>query len=235
MIGRNRRTSLRLRLGIAAAAAVVVGGGAAGVVAVSASHSNTTTAQSAGYSSQSGRWMSYSSAMSSAMNGWSKSPNKSIVTLSQMKPMSAWYQAAWHHHTIALQRGVVVATGRNTIAVKSFNGHLELWNLSKGTKVVNVASNPTAQSAMSGGTMQMPAKMMKAKGLAKGDFVFIFGERVKGKLIAQLVLFAAPAKVTPTPPTPPTMKATPGATMVPTTPAPAPTTSAGLQFSGKNS
>ena len=50
------------------------------------------------------------------------------------------------------------------------------------------------------------------KTLAKGDLVFIFGERVHGKLVAQLVLFVAPVKVTPTP----TPTATPSITTSPT-------------------
>jgi hypothetical protein len=37
------------------------------------------------------------------------------------------------------------------------------------------------------------------KSLAKGDLVFVFGERVHGQLDAQLVLFAAPMKTAPTP------------------------------------
>ena len=60
--------------------------------------------------------------------------------------------------------------------------------------------------------MAMPSHMhmnMGAKTLAKGDLVFIFGERVHGKLVAQLVLFVAPMKVTTTPTATPSMTATP--------------------------
>ena len=86
MTGRNKRASLRVRLAVAAA--VLVGGGAAAAVGV-ATHSNAVEAQSASYSTQhTGRTMAYTDAVSSAMNGWSRSPSNSLMTLSHMKPMS---------------------------------------------------------------------------------------------------------------------------------------------------
>ena len=227
MIGRNkrgiRRASMRIRLGVAAA--VLVGGGAAGVVAVVASHSNAT-AQSAGYTTSMGfrQSLSETQALSSAMNGWNKNPNQSIRTLTQMTPMRTFNMMPWHTHTIALQRGTVVAAVRDEFVIKSSNHQLELWYVNHGTKIVNVGSNPTGITAMTGGTMAMPSHMtmnMRTRTLAKGDLVFIFGERVHGNLIAQLVLFVAPTKVTPTATpsmtTSPTMTATPTTTAKPTT------------------
>jgi hypothetical protein len=241
MIGRNKRGIRSMRVRLAIAAAVLVGGGAAGVVAVAASHGNAATAQSAGYSTNLGRTMSYTGAMSSAMSDWHRSPNTSIVTISHMTPMSTFTMMPWHTHTIALQRGTVVAATKNQLVLKSTNRTLELWYLNHGTKVLNVGDNPTGISAMSGGTMGLPSRMnMKAKGLAKGDTVFIFGERIKGKLVAQLVLFVAPAKapvVTPTATTP--TATTPAATPTATATTPAPVTpratSTAPMFSGNNS
>jgi len=227
MIGRNkrgiRRASTRVRLAVAAA--VLVGGGAVGVVVLAANHSGAQAAQSAGYTRHT---LSETQALSSAMNGWNKSPDSSIRTLTQMQPMRTFNMMPWHTHTIALQRGTVVAAVRNEFVIKSSNRQLELWYLNHGTKIVNVGSNPTGTTAMTGGTMAMPNNMtmnMRTRTLAKGDLVFIFGERVHGKLLAQLVLFVAPMKVTP-PTTPtatpsmttsPTMTATPSMTATPTT------------------
>jgi hypothetical protein len=226
-----RRASIRLRLAIAGA--VLVGGGAAGVVAVAANHSSPLAAESAGYSH---RTLTETQALSSAMNGWNKSQTKSLTTLTQMTPMRTFDMMSWHKHTLAVQRGTVVAAERNAFVIKSTNRQLELWYVNHGTKFFNVGASSVGMRAMTGGTMAMPGNMrmnMKTKVLARGDFVFIFGQRIKGKLVAQLVLFAAPVKVTPKPTaTPsmtatPTMPATPSMTATPTGTAPA--------FSGNNS
>jgi hypothetical protein len=224
MIGRNkrgiRRASMRVRLAIAAA--VLVGGGAAGVAAVAVSHSSApTAAESASYYTDSWGYrqsLSETQALSSAMNGWNTSQNRSLMTLAEMKPMSTFSMTQFHTHTLAVQRGTVVAASKNQIVVKSTNHMLELWNLNHGTKVLNVGGTQTGMAAMTGGTMGSPEQMgqmsMKAKSVAKGDLVFIFGERVHGELVAQLVLFAAPMKTSPvtTPAAMPSMTATPGMT-----------------------
>jgi hypothetical protein len=219
----KRGISMRVRLGVAAA--VVVGGGAAGVVAVAASNNGASTAQSAGYSTSLGshRTLSETQALSSAMNGWNKSPSKSLSTLAQMKPMSTFSLTPFHTHMLALQRGTVVATAKNEFVIKSTNRTLELWHIAGGTKLLNVGASPTGMAAMTGGTMAAPHWMnTKVKNVAKGDLVFIFGEKVHGELIAQLVLFVAPVKPVVTPTATPTaaptvtVTATPSMTVKPT-------------------
>jgi hypothetical protein len=221
MIGRNkrgiRRASMRIRLGVAAA--VLVGGGAAGVVAVVASHSNTT-AQSAGYTTSMGfrQSLSETQALSSAMNGWDRSPSSSLTTLAEMKPMSTFTMTSFHTHMLALQRGTVVATARNEFVIKSSNRMLELWHLNNGTKLLNVGGSQTGMAAMTGGTMAASGHMnTRVKNVAKGDLVFIFGEREHGELVAQLVLFAAPMKPAPTttPSATPSMTTSPSMTATP--------------------
>lgn len=225
MTGRNKRAPLRVRLAVAAA--VLVGGGAAAAVGV-ATHSNQVAVQSAGYSTQHmGRTMGYTDAVSSAMNGWAKSPSNSLMTLSHMKPMTNTMMMSWHTHMLALQRGTVVAESirQKELVVQSNNGTIETWHWNNGTKAVNVGSNSTGMSAMTGGTMPMRNRWgrhlnTKAKAAIKGDMVFVFGERIKGKLIAQLVLFVAPMKPAPvvTPTATPSMTTTPP-TATPTAPA----------------
>ena len=211
-----RRAATRVRLAVAAA--VLVGGGAAGVVAVAASHSGATTAQAAGYTRQA---LSEPKALSSAMNGWSKSPGRSLTTLSEMTPMRTFNTTAWHHVILVVQRGTVVATARREFVVKSSNHALALWHLSRNTKYLNVGGSRAGMAAMTGGTMAVRGRMnANAKGLANGDLVFVFGERENHTLIAQLVLFAAPVKVTPKPTATPSMTATPGMTATPTATAP---------------
>lgn len=230
-----RRASIRLRLAIAVA--VLAGGGAAGVVAVAASHNGALAAQSAGYSH---RTLTETQALSSAMNGWNRSPSRSLTTLTQMTPMRTFDTMRFHTHTLAVQRGTVLAAARNAIVIKSSNRTLELWYVNRGTKFLNVGASQVGMRAMTGGTMAMPGHTrmnMKAKALARGDLVFIFGQRLKGKLVAQLVLFVAPVTMMPKPTATPSMTATPA--MTPTAPATpsmtATPTGSAPAFSGNNS
>jgi len=228
------RASMRVRLAVAAA--VLAGGGAAGVVALNASHNGPATAESAGYYQTSGRTLSYTSALSSAVKGWSKSPSTSLATISHMKPVTNYWTQSWHHAIIFIQRGTVVAVGKGEFAVKSANGTIETWHVNDGTKTRNVGGTSTGLSALTGGTTKVPSwwKMnTKVKGIAKGDLVFVFGEREKHTLKAQLVLFAAPTTTTATPTATPTAT-TPTATPAATAPAVTPT-GTGATFSGNHS
>ncbi len=150
--------------------------------------------------------------MSAAMSTWNRSPQTSLSLISQMTPMRTVSMMPWHNHTIALQRGTVVAAVRKEFVIKSSNHQFEVWFVNHGTKFLNVGPSSMGMAAMTGGTMAMPNNMhmnMGAKTLAQGDLVFIFGERVHGELVAQLVLFVAPMKVTTTPTATPSMTATP--------------------------
>jgi hypothetical protein len=208
------RASKRVRLAVAAA--VLAGGGAAGVVAVSASHSGGLgTAESAGYYQTTGRTLSYTSALSSAVKGFSRSPGSSLTTISHMKPVTNYWTQSWHRAIIFIQRGTVVAVGKGEFAVKSANGTTEIWHANRWTKTENVGGTMTGLSAMTGGTTKVPSSWhmnTKVKGVAKGDLVFVFGERENHTLKAQLVLFAAPAM------TATRAAATPTATMPTATP-----------------
>ena len=220
MIGRNkrgiRRASTRVR--VAVAAAVLVGGGAAAAVGIAASNHGTVDAASAGYYTH--HSLSEQHAMSDAMGWWQKSPSTSLSLISQMQPMKNVSTTTWHSHTLVLQRGTVLGETRNEFAIKSSNNQLEIWHVNGGTGILNVGGTSMGMNAMTGGgsMMQMPSHMrwnMGARKLAAGDFVFIFGEKSHGELVAQLVLFVAPTTtVTPTttPTATPTMTATPTAT-----------------------
>ena len=197
------RASTRVRLAVAAAVLAGVGG-AAGVVAVGASHSGLATAESAGFVQTSGQTLSYTSAISSAMKTWDTSPSTSLRTLSHMQQINNYWTQSWHHVTLFFQRGKVVAAGKNEFAVQSANGKLEIWHTSGKTAILNVGGTSTGMSAMTGGSVNMKvpswwAMNTKTRGLAKGDLVFVFGEREGHTLKAQLVLFAAPTTTAITP------------------------------------
>lgn len=276
------RTNMKARLGIATA--VVVGGGAIGVAAVATGgHNTSTNVQSSAYGTTLNfhHTMSEGTALSAALTQWSKSHQKALTTLAQMKPMRTFAQTTRHHTTFAAQRGVAVLATKQFLLVQSAknpSGALHLWWL-KGTAFANVSSNATgmvamtgnnnaakaamqhnnmapAQAAMAGSTgmaQRMAAPVTKTitftvqtgdttitititrstakvttppatptatptamatptasattqpvfttvNGVVKGDMVFVVGERVRGQLVAKLILFAAPTTtVTPTP------------------------------------
>ncbi|HEY6492161.1 MAG TPA: hypothetical protein VIZ43_02740 [Trebonia sp.] len=182
---------------------------------LSASHSGAAVAESAGYYQTSGQTLSYTSALSSAVKDWSKSPGTSLTTISRMKPVTNYWTQSWHRATIFIQRGTVVAVARGEFAAKSANGTIEIWHTNGKTATLNVGATSTGMSAMTGGTTKVPSwwnMNTKVRGIAKDDLVFVFGERENHTLKAQLVLFAAPTTTTTT--------TTPTATM-PTATAPA--------------
>jgi hypothetical protein len=221
-----RGMSMRVRVGLAAA--VLAGGGAAGAVVLSAGHDSAVNAQSAGFI-QNSRMMSYSSAISSAMKTWDTSPSTSLRTLTHMQQMNNYWTQSWHHHTLFFQRGKVVAVGWHAFVLRSANGMTEVWHTSGGTAILNVGGTSMGMDAMTGGSanMRIPSWWdmdTRTRGLAPGDFVFVFGERQGHTLKAQLVLFAAPTKTktqapvptTATPPAPANAPAVAPAGNVPT-------------------
>jgi hypothetical protein len=195
-----RGMSMRVRVGVAAA--VLASGGAAGAVVLSAGHGSAVNAESAGFI-QSSQTLSYSSAISSAMKTWDTSPSTSLRTLTHMQQINNYWTQSWHHVTLFFQRGKVVATGRNEFVVRSADGKLEIWHISGKTAVLNVGGTSMGMSAMTGGSVNMRVPSWwtmdtRVRGLARGDLVFVFGEREGQTLKAQLVLFAAPTE-TPAP------------------------------------
>jgi hypothetical protein len=214
-----RGTSMRVR--VAVAAAVLAAGGAAGAVALTAGHDGAVDAESAGFIQSGSGSMSYSSAISSAMKTWDTSPSTSLRTLSHMQQINNYWTQSWHHHTLFFQRGKVIATGRDKFTVRSADGMVETWQISGKTAVMNVGGSSMGLDAMTGGSMNMQIPSWwtmdtRTRGLAKGDFVFVFGEREGRMLKAQLVLFAAQGRTTAPAPAP--MTSTPAMT---TTNAPA--------------
>jgi len=175
-------------------------------------------AASAGYYSH--HYLTESHAMPEAMNWWHKSPTTSLRLISQMQPMKNVNTTQWHGRTLVLQRGTVVGALKNEFVIKSSNNKFEIWHTSRGSAVLNVGPTSIGMNAMTGGgtSLAIPNNMNMNMGttkLAAGDFVLIFGQKVKNELVAQLVLFVAPTTtVTPTttPTTTPTMTATPTAT-----------------------
>jgi hypothetical protein len=200
-MSRRGMRGMSMRARVAVAAAVLAGGGAAGAVALSAGHGSAVNAESAGFVQHSSQPLSYTSAISSAMKTWDTSPSTSLRTISHMQQINNYWTQSWHHATLFFQRGKVVAAGKNEFAVRSADGMLEVWHTSGKTAILNVGGTSMGMSAMTGGSVNMRVPSWwtmdtRTNGLAKGDFVFVFGEREGHTLKAQLVLFAAPTTAT---------------------------------------
>ena len=152
-MGRNRRGSrkvnMRARIGVAAA--VLLGGGAIATVAVATNDlSSITSAQSAGYTVNFQHPVSVQTALTTALNDWSRSQQKSMSTLANMAPMKSFVTVREGHTILAAQRGVVVLATKHFLLVKSVNGSLHLWLVNGATKTKNVAGSTTGMTALSG-------------------------------------------------------------------------------------
>ena len=167
-----RCAGTRARLAIAAA--VIVGGGAVSAVAVTASHSGATTAQSAAYTTGYRHTLSESKALTEGFGEVAASPASSLVTLAEMDPLLTFAQVRWHGVTLAAQRGVVVVATKKFIVVRSANGALHLWWISKGTYFKDVGATASGMAAMTGsntaaGTAMATGDMMPAATVMAGS------------------------------------------------------------------
>jgi hypothetical protein len=159
MMGRNRRSpagrrgsSLKARLGIATA--VVVGGGAIGAVAVATnSHTSTPAAQAAGYS-HSYNWGNYynsqASYLSSGLSDYTWSQARAFSMFAHLANTKRETDMTRGRSTFAFERGTVVLATSKFAVIRAANGQFNVWFLSGGTKVTNVASSMTGTTALTG-------------------------------------------------------------------------------------
>jgi hypothetical protein len=158
MMGRNRRrpagrggSSLRARLGIATA--VVVGGGAIGAVAVAtAGHTTVSSARAAGYSSHYQPSSNQANALATALSDYSESHAQAFSMFSHLTNTGRETEM-WHGRSkFAFERGAVVLATRKFAVIRAANGTFNVWWLSRGTKVINVAGSMTGTAALTGST-----------------------------------------------------------------------------------
>ncbi len=165
MMGRNRRgpagrrrSNLKARLGIATA--VVVGGGAIGAVAVATtSHPGVTAAQSAGYSSHYSFNGNQANDLSTGLSDYSWSQGRAFAYFSHLANTN--HETEWWsgHSKLAFERGTVVLATKKFVVIRAANGSFNVWWLSGGTKVTNVAASTTGTTALTGSTSAAGAAM----------------------------------------------------------------------------
>jgi hypothetical protein len=166
MINRNMRgiRSVGVKARLAVAAAVLVGGGAAGVVAVAANHGGSTaaaTAESAGYTSSLNSSVRETQVLDEALNSWNKSQQSTAIDqVAELTQFRSFVQVTLHHHaTLDAQRGIVVLATKKFLVVRSSNGSLHLWWLSKATGIKNVDASTTGWTAVTGSHSAATAAM----------------------------------------------------------------------------
>ncbi len=165
MMGRNRRgpagrrrTSLKARLGIATA--VVVGGGAIGAVAVATtSHPSVTTAQSAGYSKHYSFYSSQVNDLNAGLSDFSWSHARAFAYFSRLANTNRETELWQGHSKLAFERGTVVLATKKFVLIRAANGSFNVWWLSGGTKITNVAASMTGTTALTGSTAAASAAM----------------------------------------------------------------------------
>ncbi len=165
MMGRNRRgpagrrgSNLKARLGIATA--VVVGGGAIGAVALATtSHPSTTAAQSAGYRSSYSSYNNESYNLAAGLNDFSWSQARAFTYFSHLTNTSRETEVWNGHSKLAFERGTVVLATQKFLLIRAANGSFNVWWISGGTKVTNVAASQTGTAALTGSTWAANAAM----------------------------------------------------------------------------
>ena len=165
MMGRNRRgpagrrrTNLKARLGIATA--VVVGGGAIGAVAVATtSHPSVTSAQSAGYSKHYSHPTNQANYLNAGLSDFSWSHGRAFANFAHLANTNRETEMWRGHSKLAFERGTVVLATKKFVLIRAANGSFNVWWLSGGTKVTNVAASMTGTTALTGSTAAASAAM----------------------------------------------------------------------------
>ncbi len=165
MMGRNRRypagsrrSNLKARLGIATA--VVVGGGAIGAVALATtSHPGTTAAQSVGYHRNYSHNGNQSNDLAAGLSDYSWSRARAFSYFSHLANTNRETEMWRGHSKLAFERGTVVLGTKTFVLIRAANGSFNVWWLSGGTRVTNVATSMTGTTALTGSSRAAGAAM----------------------------------------------------------------------------
>jgi hypothetical protein len=164
MMGRNRRSlaghrGRKVKAGLGIGAAVVVGGGAIGAVVLASGNTAATTAASAGYSRGYSYGNNQGAILNAALADYSWSHARADALFSQLANTSRETEM-WHGHTkLAFERGRVVLATKDFVLIRAANGTFNVWWLSHGTKVTNVAASRTGTTALTGSSSAATAAM----------------------------------------------------------------------------
>jgi hypothetical protein len=163
-MGRNRhspagRRGSSLTVRFAIAAAVVTGGGVIGAAAVAPTgHTTVPSAKAAGYDSHYGDsrhnspYSNQANVLATALSDYPRSHAKAFSMFSHLTNTGRETEM-WHGKSkLAFERGTVVLATRKFVLIRAANGTFNVWWLSGGTKVTNVARSMTGTAALTGST-----------------------------------------------------------------------------------
>jgi hypothetical protein len=177
-MGRNRRSlaghrGRKVKAGLGIGAAVVVGGGAIGAVALASGNTPASTAASAGYSRSYSYGNNQGAILNAALADYSWSHARADALFSQLANTSRETEM-WHGHSkLAFERGRVVLATKQFVLIRAANGTFNVWWLSHGTKVTNVAASQTGTTALTGSrpaaTAAMAGQMAPATAMVTGS------------------------------------------------------------------
>jgi hypothetical protein len=153
----------------------VVGGGAIGAVALASGNTaaTTTTAASAGYSRSLSYENNQGAILNAALADYSWSHARAFALLSQLANTNRESEM-WHGHSkLAFERGRVVLATKQFVLIRAANGTFNVWWLSHGTKVTNVAASRTGTTALTGSrpaaTAAMAGQLAPATAMVSGS------------------------------------------------------------------
>jgi len=144
----RRQASMKSRVGIATA--LLAGGGSIATIAVAtASHGAATTAQPAAYAA---RYSNEGATLNSVITDWGQSRQTAYAQLSGLTQARQFSQVSHAGKTLDVQRGIVVLATKKFLILRSSNGSLHLWLLSRGTRFQNVSDDKAGTSALTAST-----------------------------------------------------------------------------------
>jgi hypothetical protein len=154
----SRRGSLKARLGIATA--LVVGGGAIGAVTLATtSHPSATAALSAGFHRNYSYDGNQTSDLAAGLSDYSWSHARAFSCFSRLASTNHETEMWRGHSKLAFERGTVVLAAKRFVLIRAANGSFNVWWLSGGTKVTNVAGSMTGTTALTGSAPAAGAAM----------------------------------------------------------------------------
>ena len=174
MMGRNRRRrSRKVKASLGIGAAVVVGGGAIGAVALASGNTTATTAAVAGYSQSYSHGNNQGAILNAALADYSWSHARADALFASLANTSRETEMRHGHTQLAFERGRVVLATKQFVLIRAANGTLNVWWLSHGTKVTNVAASRTGTTALTGSnwaaTAAMAGQMAPATAMVSGS------------------------------------------------------------------
>ena len=140
----RRQASMKSRVGIATA--LLVGGGSIAAIAVgTTSHGVASTAAPAAYAA---RYSNEGAALNAVINDWGRSRQTAYAQLSALTQARQFSQVSHAGKTLDVQRGIVVLVTKKFLILRSSNGSLHLWLLSRSTRFQNVSHTTAGTSAL---------------------------------------------------------------------------------------